>query len=309
MNEILTPCILQSIIICSTIIILCVVAVSAFRIHKVESRKKELKMEDTENSPCLGSYIFLSSIVVLIAVVIFSYAFFSDKKVLDFMSLASALVSIILAVITIIYSFVINSQTAVRIDKLTQTSESLQTSANDAIESAKDMKNAAQQVFNASASYKDTADSLQKNIQTILDTILHVDQTAEKLLMAQGLNNISNSNALADTMTPDMVKNFVKLSSQRGNVLMYACIKACDQNKPLLLDSIMEDGTFDYCTGFLIAAKSSGLFNLKIWANKNKGIEVIAYHPSLKPALHDLFRDSQIKYYNEMIEKIDSVLQ
>lgn len=309
MNEILTPCIVHNIIICSTIIILSVVAVSAFRIHKVEECQKNNSETEKKSSSCLGMYIFLSSIVVLIAVLIFSYAFYTEKKVLDFISLASALVSIILAVITIIYSFVVNSQTAGQIDKLTKTSKSLQTASTKAVESAEVMKNAAQQVLNASASYKDTADSLQKNIQTILDTILHVDQTAEKLLIAHGLNNISNSNALADTMTSDMVDNFVKLSSQRGNVLMYACIKACDQNKSLLLDSIMEDGTFDYCTGFLIAAKSAGLFKLKIWANKNKGIEVAAYHPSLKSTLQNLFRDSQIKYYNEMIEKIDSVLQ
>ena len=42
MEEILTPCILQSIIICCTLIILSVVGVSAYRIHKVEERKKEL---------------------------------------------------------------------------------------------------------------------------------------------------------------------------------------------------------------------------------------------------------------------------
>ena len=153
MNEILTPCIVHNIIICSTIIILCVVAVSAFRIHKVEERKKKLEMKDIENGSCLGSYIFLSSIVVLIAVLIFSYAFFANKDVLDFMSLASALVSIILAVITIIYSFVVNGQSTKQVDKLISTSENLRTTVRS--------------VGEVTRLYKESANDLQGDVMIL----------------------------------------------------------------------------------------------------------------------------------------------
>lgn len=309
MNEILTPCILHNIIICSTIIILSVVAVSAFRIHKVEECQKNNSKTEKRSSSCLGMYIFLSSIVALIAVLIFSYAFYADKKVLDFMSLASALVSIILAVITIIYSFVINSQTSGQIDDLIQTSDSLQTAANNAVDSAKNMKDAAQQVLNASASYKDTAYSLQKNIQTILDTMQHVDQTTNKLLESQEINNKFNEKDLKYGLNETMVNNFIELSSPRGNVLMYACIKACDKHAVLMLEDIMEDNTLDYCRGFLIAAKSAGLFKLKIWADRSKGIELIEYHPTLKKVLLKYCTSKKTQFYTSMIKKIDLLFE
>lgn len=290
MNEILTPCILQTIIICASLLLalLCIISL----IKNLYGAKDNC--ENCHRRKHL-SYKFIVGILIFLLVILFSHKFYANDNIFNFMSFASAIISIILAVLTIIYSYYTNETTSSSVEKLGDASNKIEGTLI--------------KVNEATQSYKTLADSLQENIHTILNTIQHVDQTAEKLLTAQGINNKPNSKTLVESMTPDMVKNFVKLSSQRGNVLMYACIKACDQNKPLLLDSIMEDGTFDYCTGFLIAAKSSGLFNLKIWANKNKGIEVIAYHPSLKPALHDLFRDSSMKYYNEMIEKIDGVLQ
>ena len=309
MTEILTPCIVHNIIICSTIIILSVVAVSAFRIHKVEECQKNNSETEKKSSSCLGMYIFLSSIVVLIAVLIFSYAFYTEKKVLDFISLASALVSIILAVITIIYSFVVNSQTAGQIDKLTKTSKSLQTASTKAVESAEVMKNAAQQVLNASTSYKDTAYSLQKNIQTILDTMQHVDQTTNKLLESQEINNKFNEKDLKYGLNETMVNNFIELSSPRGNVLMYACIKACDKHAVLMLEDIMEDNSLDYCRGFLIAAKSAGLFKLRIWLDRSKGIEIIEYHPILKEILFKSCKSMETEFYTRMIKKIDSLFE
>ena len=49
MNTILTPCILQTIIICCTIIIITIIAVSAYRIKKGQQRS-------------WGAYIYLSLI-------------------------------------------------------------------------------------------------------------------------------------------------------------------------------------------------------------------------------------------------------
>lgn len=97
MNTILTPCILQTIIICCTIIIITVIAVSAYRVNKGQQRSWR-------------SYIYYASILSIFTISIFSYCFYGNRNILDFVSLASALISIILAVITIIYSFYSNSQ-------------------------------------------------------------------------------------------------------------------------------------------------------------------------------------------------------
>lgn len=93
MNQLLTPCIVQTIIICCTIIIIALVILSGYRIHKQQAFSSE-------------GYIFISGILTVLAIAIFSYAFYSNRTVLDFISLASALISIILAIVTIIYSFI-----------------------------------------------------------------------------------------------------------------------------------------------------------------------------------------------------------
>ena len=90
MKNILTPYILQTIIICSTIISLAFIAVAAYRVYKKQKRDA-------------GMYMFMSGVVVFVMVMIFSHAFYDNRNVLDFISLASALISIILAVIRFLF--------------------------------------------------------------------------------------------------------------------------------------------------------------------------------------------------------------
>lgn len=246
MEEILTPCILQSIIICCTLIILSVVGVSAYRIHKVEERKKELKIKHTKDGYALGSYIFLGSIVVLVAVLIFSYSFYARKEVLDFMSLASALVSIILAVITIIYSFVINSQTAGQIDKLNVAANSLQL--------------AAEKVEDATSSYKESADSLQTNIQKILNEIKGI---GAKIGVDSDYENTVKSGAKAE-LADAIIKDFCNNTSPAGCVLIYLCSKLQGTTNICNLTDIFAQDIVLYYVGFSIALNSVGLASIVI---------------------------------------------
>lgn len=282
MNEFLTPCILQTIIICCTIITLGIIGVVAYGIKKRGPRD-------------WASYVFTASIFLTIGIAIFSLCYCGDKNVLDFMSLASAIISIILAILTIIYSYYTNGTTSSSVDKMG--------------EASKKMEGTLLKVNEATQSYKESADSLKNNITTLLNTIQHVDQTTNKLLESQELNNKPNTKDLKDGLNDKMVNNFIELSSPRGNVLMYACIKACDKNVVLMLENIMEDNSLDYCRGFLIAAKSAGLFKLKIWADRSKGIEIIEYHPILKKALLEYCANTKTQFYTSMIKKIDSLFE
>lgn len=246
MEEILTPCILQTIIICCTIIILSVVAVSAYRIHKVEERKKRLEIKHTKDGYALGSYIFLTSIVVLVAVLIFSYSFYANKEVLDFMSLASALVSIILAVITIIYSFVINSQTAGQIDKLNTAVYGLQM--------------AAKKVEVATSSYKESADSLQINIQKILNEIRGI---GAKIGVDTDYENTVKTGAKAE-LAEAIIKDFCNNTSPAGCILIYLCSKLQGYTKPYNLTDIFAQDVILYHVGFAVALNSVGLVAIAI---------------------------------------------
>lgn len=303
MNEILTPCILHNIIICSTIIILSVVAVSAFRIHKVEECQKNNSETEKKSSSCLGMYIFLSSIVVLIAVLIFSYAFYTDKKVLDFISLASALVSIILAVITIIYSFVVNSQTAGQIDKLTKTSKSLQTASTKAVESAEEMKNAAQQVVEASKLYDETAKSLDSNIQKILEKVLGIDR---KLGTSDNYEDKGNPNS-NPKYTDNDYSNFCKRIPFVGCMLLYACYKIEETNIELKIGDVFTNDDAMYHLGFAVALKTIGLISVSIDID-NQTISDAIMPSNLKTYIDERIKNEingDNEYFIEHKKKID----
>lgn len=155
-EKLLTPDILHTIIICCTIIIVALIGVSAYRVYQKQPRG-------------WGSYIYYASLLTLLAIVVFSYEFYGNRNVLDFVSLSSALISIILAVITIIYSFYSNSQSAGQVDTLNKAAES---------------------VKNATLSYSASAESLQENINKIISAVNRVEEKTDRLI-GMTLNSVS----------------------------------------------------------------------------------------------------------------------
>ena len=130
------------------VVILGIVGIAAYRIHKGQPRS-------------WGSYIFSSSIFLTIAIAIFSWCYCDNRNVLDFISLASAIISIILAVVTIVYSYFINSRSSGQIDQLNR---------------------AAQDVSLATLAYEESAKSLEKNIQIITNAINRVEEKTDIIL-------------------------------------------------------------------------------------------------------------------------------
>lgn len=201
MNEILTPSILQTIIICCTIIIAGIIAVSAYRINKQQQRS-------------WASYIFSASILLVLAIVIFSYCFCKDRDVLDFISLASALISIILAIVTIIYSYFTNSRSAGQIDRLNK---------------------AAEDVSKATISYGNSAESLKKNIEKILYRIDTVEQKIDEnsKLITSGTTNAS-INSIGAPHVDKIVEGYVRSGSYFGNLALLASCYAALHNNGIL---------------------------------------------------------------------------
>ena len=90
--------------------------------------------------------------------------------------LASAIISIILAIITIVYSFYTNSRSNGQIEILNQ--------------SARDVQNASQ-------SYKESADSLEANIAKIINAINRVEAKTDRILihsLSEGSNTTNEIN-------------------------------------------------------------------------------------------------------------------
>lgn len=250
-EKLLTPDILHTIIICSTIIIVTLIGVSAYRVYQKQPRG-------------WGSYIFYASLLTLLAIVVFSYEFYGNRNVLDFVSLSSALISIILAVITIIYSFYSNSQSAGQVDTLNKAAES---------------------VKNATLSYSASAESLQENINKIISAVNRVEEKTDRLtgmtLSSVSVTGGGTNNHLIQFDLEAYIKGYVDLVSPVGLVAMYACIKSKDANKDWNLDLFKSENNQFYCSGFLISTTSAGFITLTIDFN-NGNVSVSDYIEKVK---------------------------
>lgn len=271
MKDILTPCILQTVVICCTIIILAVISVSAYRIKKEQERK-------------WGSYIFTASVLLIIAIAIFSLCFYENRNVLDFISLASALISIILAVITIIYSYFINSRSSGQIDKLNK---------------------AAEDVSKATQLYELSAESLQDNIMKIISAVNRVE---EKTTLILENSKASNNTANTDFSNFDLNKyvfGFVNTASPLGLMAVYACVKSKDKNKEFPLN-LLGDENQAYCAGFLIATNSTGLLTVFIDFYQRKA-NVTACLPVFSDAINEwIEKQTNANGMVSLKEKIDA---
>ena len=230
MEEILTSGILQTVIICITVVILGIVGIAAYRIHKGQHRS-------------WGSYIFSSSIFLTIAIAIFSSCYCDNRNVLDFISLASAIISIILAVVTIVYSYFINSRSSGQIDQLNR---------------------AAQDVSQATLAYEESAKSLEKNIQIITNAINRVEEKTDIILNSNFASKGGQNNNFANFDLDAYIKGYVNLSSPVGIMIMYACIKSKDCDKDLSLNILRSEYDKAYAAGYIISATSAGFITATI---------------------------------------------
>ncbi len=287
MNGILSECILQTIIICSTIISLAFVAVSAYRVYKEQKRDA-------------GMYMFMSGVVVFVMVMIFSHAFCDNRNVLDFISLSSALISIILAVVTIIYSFYTNSRSSGQIDVLNK---------------------AAQKVQEATLSYSGSAESLQENIRQILATLSEVKdlsrRTNHAIVAGLGLKGVdsaiegSKKRREANDTIDLLVTNYVNAGSYIGNIGLLACIYSSKNNRPLNLSdfsSIVESSDNflgNYICGYIIASSALGVINARI---EDQLIHVTNVYENLQMKIESMITNyierqesKEAKEYNQRI--------
>lgn len=269
------PCILQTIIICSTIVIVCLIGVSAYRVYKSQQRS-------------WGSYIFLASALLLLAITIFSHCFCQDRNVLDFISLASALISIILAVITIIYSYYTNSSNSTQIEKLNKAAEDVRT---------------------ATAIYSDSATELRDNITRIIESINKVDEkTDEMMLMIQPTKTtVTNATTKRANMESydEVANKFVGNLAPLQIIVIYICVKSKTTNKPWLID-LLPNSLQHSAIGILITLNSTGL--IKINTNY-KTVEVHNIHSTLEqkvvPLMGEIVKLDNLEGIKEIKQKID----
>lgn len=192
--------------------------------------------------------MFIASILTILAIIIFSYVFYGNRKVLDFISLASALISIILAIITIIYSFIINNKSTEQIQSLFTTSNKLQEAATN--------------VERASTQYEVTAESLHNNIDRILKKLDGIE--AKVGLGSDYENNIRTAAHAQLAENKNIIADFVRQSPLAGVLVFYACYMQIEKRKELNIKAVFDEDKAMYYVGFIMAANSVGISQITI---------------------------------------------
>ncbi len=233
------------------------------------------------------SYIFWGSVVACISVLIYSHCYCGNDWVLDFFSLASAIISIILAIITIVYSFYTNSRSNGQTEILNR---------------------AAKDVQKASQSYSESAESLELNIAKIISAINRVEAKTDRLL---GYSLYEGSGA-PNNMNFDVkkyVEAYVNISSPLGIMAMYACILSKDKSIPLHISLLSTPENQMYCAGFLIATTATGIVNSTI-DFETGNIKVVDYVESVKHDIEQWFKDNHVQGpLLDLKNQIDSYFQ
>ncbi len=226
-------------------------------------------------------FYYVVSILLTTIILLITAKFGSDQNLVNYISFALTLTSLILALVSIIYSFYSNSSFSENISTLNNATTSMtQTSAK---------------LMDITALLNNKLDELPVLIKGIEGKI---DVTYEYLEKSYtGGQSPTNTVELQTLFANNVVGYFMTNTSVSGLLLLYALTLSETFSKPFQLADICEKvDVFEiqYCYGFIIASSSFGLFNMK----DENGYYIITN------MYHDV--RSQIKHKVEIIADIDA---
>lgn len=189
--------------------------------------------------------LYITGYFVLIIIMMFTFEAVkedgvNDRPFYNYFSFASVIVSIILAVVTIIYSFYTNSRSSGQIETL---------------------NNAAKDVSKATRSYSNSANDLHTNIHRIIEAVGRLELKTDKFFDKSFESGNKSQNTIRDSDPNQYVKNYVLLSSPFGIMAMYACVLSYDTKKEFSLSLFGDEKFRLYVGGFLISTGAAGIIS------------------------------------------------
>ena len=239
-----------TLIVSGVIIFLAVVAPSILQIILSSGKDVNEKRNEGKNvrSSVWAPIVFMGTFMVLVGISMFSFRFSDCPMLLDFMSLASAIVSIILAVLTIVYSYYTTSASMKNLGKLEE-------SADTIVETSDQIGKISIQI-----------DKLETMVEELKP---YIEKEMQKLGEAFNSVNYDNATKSSDTTPNDNVSfdytNFITTFSPFGILFLHMCVK-CEGKRPEIsfqeIAKIFEQNAIQYFMGILVTLYS--LFGIPI---------------------------------------------
>lgn len=255
MNEILTPCILQTVIICisSLIALYCIASI----IKSLWGKKDSCEICPLEkNSNCKTChekkhllYKLIVAFLVFLLVILFSHKFYAYDNIFNFMSFASAIISIILAVLTIIYTYFTQGTTSSAAEKIEKASS--------------EMKQVVNSISNAKQTYDYSAETLNEKMQDILKRVKGISYKVGADTDYETVGDLKGSSEL-DKFKDVVLSEFNNDNSNAGAVLLYLCTKIKETGQACNLKNLFEEDTIMYFFGYIVALNAIGFTAIDI---------------------------------------------
>lgn len=237
-----------TLIVSGVVIFLAVVAPSILQVILSSKRNVNEKISDGKNirSSVWAPIVFMGTFMVLLGISIFSFRFSDCPILLDFMSLASAIVSIILAVLTIVYSYYTSSANMKNLGKI-------EDSADTIMKTSEHICKISEQVEQLEGMIEDLKPYIGQEMQKLGDAFNNKTEYDNSDI----LNSIDNRSN--DKKTPFNYDSFLETFSIIGILFLHICVK-CESAKPRIsfqeIARIFEHAAVQYLLGVLVTLNS-----------------------------------------------------
>lgn len=263
MEKIFTPCIMQTLIIAVCIVIVAVVFLVNFFKNKWEKPNECRVCVDGGGEKRRKLHlIYISGITAGLMIIMFTYIVVNSnnyENVNDYFTFSASLVSIVLAVVTIVYSI--------------STSESTSNSLGSLENTTKTVRDAAEDIKEATKSYIEISQELRQSIDSISCSVKDVKEDTSRLLDERlGKNDENaNPNVSVDCIPNMVIEAFIKSIPNLGFIAMVLCKITEEKKAPIDLNKLFDEYQMGYIIGCLRAAASIGI----IRCNINTGTRII----------------------------------
>lgn len=203
----------------------------------------------------------------------------------NYITFALTLSSLVLSILAIVYSFISNSQ-------FSETMGALSSVTKDALHSTEKLNN--------------ITDSLSYHVKEIPSSLKEiVDQTTKtnEFLQDNSYNRTENNILQNKEWNRDSIKSFIERSSYIGKKLIYACCISFKEQKGFILNELFETGE-EYPYGYFIALSAMDLIS---YTETAKVILIKNMNENLSYLIKDLFLEHAFKNDDKKTESEKSI--
>lgn len=197
-------------------------------------------------------FSYIISILLVIIVVLASVEWSDNSDLIKYISFASTIASLLLALLAIVYAYLSNATFSKNITLINEVSNELKTNTSN---------------------LSIISETLEKDLKKLPLTLEGVDKKVDalpellsKLTPKEIIKKEEVNSAISNLTEVFSVKEFLETSSYTGLLSLYGIVLAHAEKTPFNLQDFtneIEILEFDYSLGYLIASSAFGIFNYK----------------------------------------------